>query len=121
MRIGELSKRSGFSRDTIRYYQELGLFQGQVKQGENNYRQFTNEAIEILKLIEESKEYGFTLRENKALLKVRDNKLEKLTLMNQLVTKKISKSKEEIELLELRIQKLNSLSKELDHCMKHCI
>lgn len=25
MRIGELSKRSGFSRDTIRYYEKMGL------------------------------------------------------------------------------------------------
>ena len=120
MKIGELSEQSGFSRDTIRYYQELGLFENHVKRGENSYREFSQEALEILKLIEESKHYGFTLRENKALLEVRDDRAQKLQLMKKFTLEKIEKSEGEIERLKTQIERLKTLNTEIEKCERFC-
>lgn len=62
MQIGELSIKSGFSRDTIRYYEKVGLFQSTLRE-ENNYRIYDDRSIVILKLIKRCKTLGFTLKE----------------------------------------------------------
>jgi len=120
MKIGELSERSGFSRDTIRYYQELGLLNGMVHQGENNYREFSEESVEVLQLIKESKIYGFTLKENKALLEIRNDNNRKLELMEHFLEKKIQGNKVEIERLVEQSNQLLNLKAEIHHCRDHC-
>ena len=120
MRIGELSKISGFSKDTLRYYQQLGFFEGVVRQGENNYREFSMEALEILELIKESKLYGFTLRENKALLKIRHSKTEKLDLMEEFLKAKVLSNQQEIRRLEIQNERLLNLKSEIQRCRVQC-
>jgi len=120
MRIGELSKITSLSKDTIRYYQQLGLFDGVVIRGENNYREFSEEAIEILELIKESKGNGFTLRENKALLKIRHNKVKKLALMEEFLAAKLIKNQQEIKRLKTQNDKLESLKFEIQKCREQC-
>lgn len=69
MLIGELSKRSQLSRDTIRYYEKLGLFQVAKKQcPDNNYKNYSAEVLERLHQIQLLKQCGFTLQEIHALL-----------------------------------------------------
>lgn len=70
MLINELSKRSGLSIHTIRYYENRGLIQGladeQVKT--NNYKNYDEGCLERLEIITEAKEVGFTLAEIKKFL-----------------------------------------------------
>jgi MerR family transcriptional regulator, copper efflux regulator len=65
MLINELSKRSGVTIHTIRFYEKSGLIQGRrddtVKS--NNYFHYDEEAVERLKLILGAKSIGFTLQE----------------------------------------------------------
>ncbi len=70
MLIGELSKRSGFSRDTIRYYQKLGLIPTDVnnKHTGNSYNDYPLEMLARLHHIHHLKECGFTLLEIRRLL-----------------------------------------------------
>ncbi len=69
MLIGELSRRSGLSHDTLRYYVKLGLLAaGAPGAGSNAYRQYSEAALERLEQIALLKQCGFTLREIKALL-----------------------------------------------------
>ncbi len=70
MLISELSKRTGVSIHTIRYYEMYGLFEGKVNETvkSNNYKQYDESAIGKLELIKEAKEIGFTLSEIKKLL-----------------------------------------------------
>lgn len=67
MTIGELSQKSGLSRDTIRYYERLGLFTDAERAG-NNYRVYDERALVILGLIRRCKSLGFTLREIESFL-----------------------------------------------------
>jgi DNA-binding transcriptional MerR regulator len=64
MRIGELAKRTGCSRDTLRFYERLGLFQGlAIARAGNRYRQDDPAAVDRVQLIKCAKALGFTLRE----------------------------------------------------------
>jgi MerR family copper efflux transcriptional regulator len=64
MLIGELSKRTGFSHDTIRFYEKKGLIKVDRKaRRENNYKEYPEAVYEQLVLIKTVKDLGFTLNE----------------------------------------------------------
>lgn len=69
MQIGELSKKSGFSRDTIRFYEKMGLIK--IDDKARNFNQYKNYPETILKrllTIRKIKDYGFTLQETLGML-----------------------------------------------------
>ena len=69
MLINELSKKTGFSKDTIRFYEKEGLLEAAVySRSENNYRNYTDEAIDRLNFIKQAKTFGFTLKEIKQIM-----------------------------------------------------
>ena len=70
MLINELSKRTGLSIHTLRYYENYGLFKGTTdeKVKTNNYKQYDESLVEKIELIVEAKAIGFTLSEIKDLL-----------------------------------------------------
>lgn len=61
MRIGELSRRAGISRDTIRFYEKAGLLSPRV--GRNGYRIFDASHLDLLRSIRIAQVLGFTLAE----------------------------------------------------------
>lgn len=69
MLIGDLSRESGVSRDTIRYYEKRGLI-GATYRRDNNYKEYPADAPGRLKFIGRMKASGFTLREISDLLKL---------------------------------------------------
>jgi DNA-binding transcriptional MerR regulator len=60
MLIGELARRTGVPRDTIRYYEKLGLLR-KPERLENNYKAYGEEHERRLKYIVDMKALGFTL------------------------------------------------------------
>jgi MerR family Zn(II)-responsive transcriptional regulator of zntA len=68
MLIGELSKCSGLSRDTIRYYEKLTLLAVAERNTRNDYKNYGREALDRLHHIQRLKGVGFTLREIRRLL-----------------------------------------------------
>jgi MerR family transcriptional regulator, copper efflux regulator len=69
MLIGELSKKTGVSKDTIRFYDKLGLIVGSDRiAGTRLYKEYEIETVERLAMIGQGKELGFTLGEIKQLL-----------------------------------------------------
>lgn len=70
MLINELAKRTGVSIHTLRYYENLGLFQGEVDQSvkTNNYKNYDESLVDQISLIKDAKDVGFTLVEIKFLL-----------------------------------------------------
>jgi DNA-binding transcriptional MerR regulator len=64
MLIGELVKRSGFTKDAIRFYEKKGLINLDRKQRrENNYKEYSEQVLDRLMLIKTIKGFGFTLNE----------------------------------------------------------
>jgi MerR family transcriptional regulator, copper efflux regulator len=69
MLIGQLAKQSGFSRDTIRYYERLGLIAPQRRTAVSSYKIYGPECHRRLEDVARLKKAGFTLREIRELAK----------------------------------------------------
>jgi len=75
MQIGEIAKRTGFSKDTIRWYEKIGLIKAnKTSRYENNYRKYNAEIIDRLLLIKKVKSLGFTLNEIKDFMLLHEHK-----------------------------------------------
>jgi MerR family transcriptional regulator, copper efflux regulator len=69
MRIGELSKRSGFSRDTIRYYEKMGLIRLQDEfRSRHELKDYPETVVRRLLTIRKIKDFGFTLQETLGIM-----------------------------------------------------
>ena len=65
MKISQLENKSGLSRDTIRYYEDIGLLPAPHRSS-NGYRIYTNDHLAILQFIVQGKAIGFSLKEIKS-------------------------------------------------------
>lgn len=70
--IGQVARLSGVSRDTIRYYERLGLMPRPARTP-GGYRLFPATAVNRLALVRNAQRFGFTLREIAGFLRVRDS------------------------------------------------
>ncbi|MBL8003090.1 MAG: MerR family DNA-binding protein [Flavobacteriales bacterium] len=69
MLIGQLAQRTGFTRDTIRFYEKHGLIAVPRKARRlNNYKEYPDEVLERLLTIKRIKAMGFTLNETQEIL-----------------------------------------------------
>jgi MerR family Zn(II)-responsive transcriptional regulator of zntA len=106
MLINELSKKTGLSAHTIRYYEKYGLIKGkrneQVKS--NNYYHYDEETVEKLELIRDAKMVGFGLSEIKSLIEAWYNK-------RFSIEKKINILDEKIIAIDDKISQLKEMKK----------
>jgi MerR family copper efflux transcriptional regulator len=69
MLIGELAKASGFSKDTIRFYEKIGLIElAKHARRDNNYKDYPEEILRTLQSIHNLKDLGFTLEEIREII-----------------------------------------------------
>lgn len=61
MQIGELSARSGLSRDALRFYEKRGLIR--ANRGPNGYRRYPEGTLFILNYVSTAQRLGFSLTE----------------------------------------------------------
>ncbi len=115
MLIGELSKRTGFSHDTIRFYERKGLIDIKPKERrENNYKEYPEEVYERLVLIKTIKTLGFTLNEIDEFIAAWGEENASCTNLKGHIVDKIKKVDEQIFLLGGIKAKLNS---SLEKCL----
>lgn len=100
MLIGELAKRSGFSKDTIRYYEKIKLIElPRGSRSANNYKDYPEEVLQTLKLIRKYKELGFTLEEIREIVVLRSIRVLDITKLTELVELKLTGVETEIDKL----------------------
>lgn len=64
MRIGEIARKSGLSKDGIRHYEALGLLHSRpVQTGSRFYREYDDTTLERMALIALAKRLQFSLKE----------------------------------------------------------
>ncbi len=112
MLISELSKRSGLSIPTLRYYENLGMFKGFSEESvkTNNYKDYDESLLEKIALIKGAKAAGFTLSEIKTLLESWFDK--QLSIQDKIEVVSI-KMKE----IEAKINQLKTVKKLLSDCI----
>ncbi|WAH36022.1 MerR family transcriptional regulator [Alicyclobacillus dauci] len=73
MKIQELADKTGLTAYTIRFYEKEGLLDSRhVRREENNYRNYSDEAIERLKFVKKLQGVGCSLAELKEILQEHD-------------------------------------------------
>jgi MerR family transcriptional regulator, copper efflux regulator len=101
MLIGELAKKSGLSKDTIRFYKEIGLIEAQARQaGMRTYMEFSPEMLARLTAISQGKSLGFTLNEMKHLL-------ETWELTEMLIAEKL-------KIIDLKLEEIGEKMRQLE-------
>lgn len=68
MKIGELAKATGLSRDTIRFYERQGLIESNSGESEtNNYRDYPAHLVQILGFLVSAREAGMSIADLRGL------------------------------------------------------
>ncbi|CAI9007009.1 MerR family transcriptional regulator [Pseudomonas chlororaphis] len=98
MKIGELEARSGASRHTLRYYEQIGLI-SPLRQT-NNYRVYTEQTLQDLDFIQRAQSMGFALGEIGEILDAQRNKLIDCADGAKLIEKKMAEIKQKIANLQ---------------------
>ncbi|PZR15339.1 MAG: transcriptional regulator [Flavobacterium psychrophilum] len=113
MLIGELSKRTGFSHDTIRFYEKKGLIDVNKKERrDNNYKEYPEHVYERLMLIKTVKALGFTLNEIDEFIEAWGEESASCSNLTTHLTDKINRVDLQIKLLqEIRLKLTGSLDK----------
>ncbi|MDQ3019005.1 MAG: MerR family transcriptional regulator [Bacteroidota bacterium] len=116
MTIGQLAKKTNVSIDTIRYYEQLKLLP-KPKRNEKGYRIYTEDYRDKIEYILRSKELGFTLKEIREILTLKDceDLFELTSLKIKEVDDKIKKYNQLIKKLKLLLRKCPSKGS-----IKHC-
>lgn len=110
MLIGELSRRTGFSHDTIRFYEKKGLIQvGRKERRDNNYKEYPETVYDKLVLIKTVKELGFTLNEIDEFINAWADEDASCSNLTQHLTEKIDRIDKQLQLLQ-RIRSKLTLS-----------
>lgn len=69
MRIGELAQKSGFSRDTVRFYEQNGLITSTVEDSEtNSYRNYKDDCLVWLEFFAGAREAGMTVADLRSIV-----------------------------------------------------
>ncbi len=71
IKIGELAERCGVSRDTLRFYERVGLLEP-PRRTASGHRVYDEEAVQRMELIRRSQQLGLTLEDIRALLRLKD-------------------------------------------------
>ncbi|GAB4537677.1 MAG: helix-turn-helix domain-containing protein [Pleurocapsa sp.] len=106
LKIGELSKKTGVTVGTLRYYSDLGLLRPSLR-GDNGYRYYSQDASSQVEFIKKAQTLGFTLEEIKRFLDVRDRGEQPCSLVKSLLNDKI-------EQLEIQIKQMTLFKAELE-------
>jgi DNA-binding transcriptional MerR regulator len=98
MKIRELAQRTGLTAYTIRFYEKEGLLDiRHVQREENNYRNYSDDAVERLKLVKKFQGIGCSLAELKEILQDYD-----------------ANSRTHLEIIEWLLQKMNEVERKKD-------
>lgn len=94
MKISELEARSGISRHTLRYYEQIGLI-SPLRQ-HNNYRVYTVQTLQQLQFIQRAQSMGFSLGEIGEILEAQRNKTIDCAAGARLIEKKMAEIRQKI-------------------------
>ena len=115
--IGELVRRAGVNKETVRFYESKGLLDPPNRRESGfhstGYRQYSEETVLQIKTIKGLQKFGFTLAEIKTLFELFDSGARKCEDFAGEIAGKIEKIETEIG----RLQEIKStLSETLSKC-----
>jgi DNA-binding transcriptional MerR regulator len=114
-RIGEIAKLKNISKRTIDYYTQIGLLN--PIRTNSNYRLYGDECIQVLNMVEHYKNLNVPLEEIKSSIELikSDNTIDRQKVEKHVeqIASIMQHLKEEINVMEPILQKLNHQQKEM--------
>lgn len=108
LRIGELAERCGLNKETIRYYERIGIIP-KPNRTVSGYRMYSEQFVDRIKFVKRMQELGFTLKEIDKLLAVVDRDEAKCRDMYDFTVQKIEEIQSKIRDLKRIEQMLTTL------------
>ncbi len=111
-KIGEITKKTGMSADTLRYYEKYGLITD-ISRNASGIRQYTDKDISKLKFIKRAQRMNFSLDEIKNLLSMREDPQHAKDSVRQLTADKLNH-------IENQLTELTTLRNEMQLLLNLC-
>jgi DNA-binding transcriptional MerR regulator len=112
LQIGEVAKLTALSVDAIRFYERSSLLP-EVPRTPGRFRLFTHADIARLSFIRKMQNLGFSLREVRQILDLRENRLDACKEVSELVKTKLTE-------VRSKIRELQKLEAELAAGLRKC-
>ena len=110
--IGELSRRTGVKRPTIRYYEQIALLP-EPERSEGNQRLYDQVAVDRLTFIRHARELGFPLDAIRDLLSLTDDPAQPCGAADAIARAQLVE-------VQRRIARLEALKSELNRMVEQC-
>lgn len=110
--IGELAKRAGVNRETIRFYERIGLLP-KPKRSQSRYRVYEQEQLQRLQFIIRAKGLGFSLTDVAGLLGIADGRIVRCSEVRDI-------AHERLRYIDSQIADLEKLGQSLRALLKQC-
>lgn len=97
-KISDVSKETGLSADTLRYYEKAGLLKN-INRAPSGVRLYSNADLSRLRFIQRAKTMNFTLDEISKLLQMRENPARAKKNVRQLTQNKLDEVEQHLKIL----------------------
>ncbi|MCA0969436.1 MerR family transcriptional regulator [Halobacillus litoralis] len=101
-KVSEFAALTGFSKETLRYYAQVGLLEPAYTDPNNHYRYYDDGSYFLALLLEKLRSFDFTIQEMKSVMGD-----ESFANLEELLLQKRQRMKRQIEELQARIQELD--------------
>lgn len=108
MRIGELARKTGFTQETIRYYERIDLLSA-PNRSEGNYREYGPGYVDRLRFIGNCRSLDMTLEEVRQLLELKDNPDARCGEVDALLDEHLDHVRHRVEELTLLASQLRAI------------
>lgn len=112
MKIGELARATGTNRETIRYYERIGLLP-RPGRTDSNYRDYSPEDADRLAFIRHSRGLGFELAAIRSLIDLADQPERDCAEADAIASR-------HLEAVEAKLAQLERLRGELGRMIRQC-
>ncbi|CAG9612032.1 HTH-type transcriptional regulator YfmP [Bacillus rhizoplanae] len=121
-KIDEVTKQTGLTKRTLRYYEEIGLIHP-PERSEGNIRLYTDEDVERIKKIVEAKEVlGITLQEMQYFLSLKERMEQRKNSDNprerEVIQEIAHMLTSQIETLDKKMLQMKHVKEELEHSLE---
>ncbi|MFI0504156.1 MerR family transcriptional regulator [Streptomyces albogriseolus] len=100
--IQDMSKISGLSEATLRYYEKIGLIGPVPRDESSGHRRYGGHAVETIEALGCLRATGVSVQEMRDYLRFLDGREDNATLMRELFERNVSRIQEEIERMHVR-------------------
>lgn len=106
--IGQVAGKTGLPRDTLRYYERIGLLPG-IARDAGGRRRYGRRDLDRLRFVQRARKMNFSLTEIGKLLELRDGELPQKSQARSLAAEKLAEVEDRVAELELLRDELELL------------